>query len=109
MDELGNNTIQMYQLISIIRLCLCLHNWFEAWIRNNIKLYEWNSFSKDGPAIHEHDYRITKKQSNEETRNIYNIYKTHTYNIENQRYTDEHYYNNETTCKQHHYEPHNHI
>ena len=51
------------------------------------------SFSKDEPAINEHHYRITEKQDNEETHNTYNIDKTKTYNIENIRYTDEHYYN----------------
>ena len=32
-------------------------------------------------------------QYNEETHNIYDVVKTKTYNIENNRYTDEHYYN----------------
>ena len=32
---------------------------------------------------------ITKKQYNEETHSIYNIDKTKTYNIKNNRYTDE--------------------
>ena len=50
-------------------------------------------FGKDGPAINERHHRIIKKQYNEETHNIYNIDKTTTYNIENNRYTDEHYYN----------------
>ena len=52
-----------------------------------------NLFSKDDPAINEHHYNITKSQYNEETHNIYNIYKTNTYNIKHNRYTYEHYYN----------------
>ena len=54
-----------------------------------------NLFSKDDPAINEHHYNITlkKKQYNEETPNIYNIDKTKTYNIKNNRYTDELDYN----------------
>ena len=52
-----------------------------------------NLLSKYNPAINEHHYHITKKQHNEETHNIYNITKTKTYNIKNNKYTDEHYYN----------------
>ena len=40
-------------------------------------------FSKDGPAINEHHYHITKKQYNEETNDTYNIYKSKTFNIKN--------------------------
>ena len=50
-------------------------------------------FGKDDPAINEHHYHITKKQYNGETHNIYNIDKTKTYNIKNNRYTDDYYYN----------------
>ena len=49
--------------------------------------------NKDDPATNEHHYRITKKQYNEEAHNIYNTYKTKTYNIKSTRYTGEHYYN----------------
>ena len=54
-------------------------------------------FNKDGPAINEQHYHITKTQYNEETHNIYNTATTNTYNIQNNIYiyiyTDEHYYN----------------
>ena len=36
---------------------------------------------------------LQKKQYNEETHNIYNTDKTKTYNVKNNRYTDEHCYN----------------
>ena len=52
-----------------------------------------NSFSKDDPAINEHHYHITEKQYNGEAQHIYNIDNTKTYNIKNNRHTDEHYYN----------------
>ena len=52
-----------------------------------------NFFSKDGPSVNEYHYNITKKQYDEETNNIYNIGKSKTFNIENHRYTDDHYYN----------------
>ena len=48
--------------------------------------------SKYEPATNGHHYRITNNQYNEETHNIYKIYKTNTCNIKNNRYTDEHYY-----------------
>ena len=52
-----------------------------------------NCFSKDDPAINEHHYDIIKKQFNEETHNIYNVDNSKSYNIKNNRYTDEHYHN----------------
>ena len=58
-----------------------------------------NFYSKDEPAINEDHYHITKKQNNEETPNIYNTYKTNTYNIKNNRYTDEHHYNKKHNVK----------
>ena len=45
-----------------------------------------NVFTKDDPAINEHHYHITKTQYNEETNNIYNIYKSKTFNIKNSRF-----------------------
>ena len=50
-------------------------------------------FNKEDPATNEHHYHITKKQYNEETHNIYKTDKTKTYNIKDNRYTGEHYYN----------------
>ena len=49
-------------------------------------------FSKDGPAMNEHHYHIAKQHFNEEAHNIYNIDKPRTYNIQNNRHTDEHYH-----------------
>ena len=56
-----------------------------------------NFFCKDDPAINEHHSHITKNRYNKETHNVYNIDKTQKYDIENNRYTDEHYYNKEQT------------
>ena len=52
-----------------------------------------NFFSKDDPAINEHHYHITKKQYNEETHNIYNIDKNKTFNIKNNSFLIEQYFN----------------
>ena len=55
-----------------------------------------NFFSKDDPAINEHHYRITKTQYNEETHNIYNIDKSKTFNIKNNRFLNGQYFHNKT-------------
>ena len=86
-DELGNNIIQMYQLIGII------NDERVPGLENIFNYINENCFSKDEPAINAHHYHIAKQQYNEETHNIYSIYKTKTYNIKHNRYTDEHYYN----------------
>ena len=52
-----------------------------------------NFFSKADPAVNEHYYNTTKKQYNEDIRNLYNIDKSKSYNIKNHRYKDDHYYN----------------
>ena len=49
-------------------------------------------FTKDDPAINEHHYHITKKQYNEETNNIYNIYKNKAFNIKNNMFSNEQYF-----------------
>ena len=90
-DELGNNTDQMYQLIGII------NDGTVGGLESLSNYMNENLFRKDDPAINEHHYRITKQQYNDETHNIYNIYKTNTYHINNNMYTDEHYYNNAQT------------
>ena len=90
-DELGNNTIQMYQFIGIIndeKVC---------GLESLLNYMNENLFSKDDPAINEHHYHITKKQYNEETHNTYSIDKTKTCHIKNNRYTDEQYYNKAQT------------
>ena len=45
-----------------------------------------NFFTKDVPTINEHHSHITKKQYNEEIHNIYNIDKSKTFNIQNNRF-----------------------
>ena len=91
-NELGNNTFQMYQLIGII------NDEKAGGLRSLLNYMNENLFSKDDPAINEHHYHITKKQYNEEAHNIYNVDQTKTYHIKNNRYTDEQYYN-KAHCK----------
>ena len=86
-DETGNNFITMYQFkgkITDDRV---------PGLESLLNYMTENFFSKDEPAVNEHHYHITKKQYNEDIHNIYNIDKSKTYNIKNNRYTDEHYYN----------------
>ena len=52
-----------------------------------------NFFTKGDPAINEHHYHITKKQYNEETHDIYNIYKNKTFNVKDDRFVIEQYFN----------------
>ena len=68
-DELGNNIIQMYQLIGSI-------NDAKVPGLESILNYMTISFSKG-----EHNYCIIEKLYNEETHIIYNTVKTKTYNI----------------------------
>ena len=56
-----------------------------------------NFFTKDGPAINEHRYHITKKQYNEEANNIYNIDKSKPFNIKGNRFLDEQYFHKKQT------------
>ena len=91
-DESGNHILQMYQPIGII------HDEQVSGLESILNYMNENLFSKDDPAINEHHYHITKRQYKEETQNIYNIDKTETYNIKNNRYRDEHYYN-KAKCK----------
>ena len=59
----------MYQLIGIIN---------DEKVGGLESLFNYtneNSFSKDDPAMNEHRYHIIKAQYNEDTHNIYNIYK----------------------------------
>ena len=86
-NELGNNTIQMYQLISII------NDEKAGGLESLLNYMNESFFSEDDPAINEHQYHIIKKQHNEVTHNIYNTDTTKTYNIKNNRYTAEAYYN----------------
>ena len=86
-DEPGNDIIQVYQFISIIS------GEKVPGSESILNYMNKNSFSKDDPAINEHHYRISKKQYNGETHNIYNVDKTKTFNIKGSRCTGEHYYN----------------
>ena len=52
-----------------------------------------NFFTKGDPAVNEHRYHITKKQYNEEIHNIYNVGKNNTFNIKNNRFLIEQYFN----------------
>ena len=88
-DELGNNTIQMYQFIGFI-------NDEKVGGLESLSNYMNESFfSKDAPAINKHHYHITKKQYNEETRNIYNVDKSKSYKTNNRNFNDNNLYNKE--------------
>ena len=52
-----------------------------------------NFFSKNGPAVNEHHYHITKKQYNEDIPDIYNIDKSKSHKINNHNFNDTHYHN----------------
>ena len=52
-----------------------------------------NFFSKDEPAVNEHNYHIIKKQYIEETNNIYNIDKSKYYKTNNHNFNDTQFYN----------------
>ena len=79
-DELGNNVITMYQFIGQI------NDEKAAGLESLLNYMNKNFFSKDDPAINEHHFHITKKQYNEETNNIYNIDKSKTFNVKNNRF-----------------------
>ena len=78
-DELGDNVTTMYQLIGDI------NDTKVGGLESLLNYMNENFFSKDEPATNEHHYRKTKKQYNEETNNIYNIDKSKTFNIKNNK------------------------
>ena len=87
-DELGNATIQMYQLIGTI------NDEKAGGLDSLLNYMNENFFSKDDPAINERRYHITKKNNTTKRHITYKKkYKTKTYHIKCNRYTDEHYYN----------------
>jgi hypothetical protein len=86
-DQLGNNVITMYQFIGDI------NDTKVGGLESLLNYMNENFYSKDEPAINEHHYHITKKQYNEETHNIYNIDKSKTFNIKNNRFLNEQYFN----------------
>ena len=65
--ELRGNIITMYQFIGDI------NDTKVGGLEPVLNYMNENFFSKDDPAINEHHYHITKKQYNEEIRNIYNV------------------------------------
>ena len=85
-DELGNNVITMYQFIGDI------NDEKVGGLESLLNYMNENFYSKDNPLINEHNYHITKKQYNEETHNIYNIDKSKTFNIKNNRFLNEQYF-----------------
>ena len=85
-DELGNNVITMYQFIGDINDSKI------GGLESLLNYMNENFYSKDNPLINEHNYHITKKQYNEETHNIYNIDKSKTFNIKNNRFLNEQYF-----------------
>ena len=89
-DEIGNNVISMYQFIGDI------NDTKVGGLESLLNYMNENFFSKDDPAINEHHYRITKTQYNEETHNIYNIDKSKTFNIKNNRFLNGQYFHNKT-------------
>ena len=90
-DELGNNFITMYQFIGDI------NGTKVAGLASLLNYMSENFFTKDDPAIDEHHYHITRKQYNEETNNIYNIDKSKTFNIKNNRFVNEQYFHTNKT------------
>ena len=84
-DELGNNVITMYQFIGDI------NDDKVGGLESLLNYINENFYSKDEPAINEHNYHITKKQYNEDIHNIYNIDKSKTFNIKNHKFLTEHY------------------
>ena len=78
--ELGKNVITMYQFIGDI------NDTKVGGLESLPNSMNENFFTKGGPAINEHHYRITKKQFNEEANNIYNIGKIITFSIKGNRF-----------------------
>ena len=85
-NEIGNNVISMYQFICDI------NDTKVGGLEFLLKYMGESFFSKDGPAINEHHYRIAKKQYNEETNNIYNIDRSKTFNIKSNIFLNEQYF-----------------
>ena len=87
-DELGNSVITMYQFIGDI------NDTKVGGLESLLNYMNENFFTKDDPAINEHHYHITRKQYNEETNNIYKIDKSKAFNIKNNRFLNEQYFQN---------------
>ena len=88
LDEFGDNIITMYQFIGEI------NDTKVGGLESLLNYMNENFFSKDEPAVNEHHYHITRKQYNQDfsTHNIYNIDKSKTFNIKNNRFLNEQYF-----------------
>ena len=84
-DKLGNDVISMYQFIGDI------NDEKAGGLESLLNYMIENFFTKDDPAINEHHYHITKKQYSEETNNIYNIDRSRTFNIKNNRLNEQYF------------------
>ena len=76
-DELDKNFITMYQFIGGI------NDTKVGGLESLLSYMNETLFTKDGPAINEHHYHITKQHYNEEPNNIYNTDQSNTFNIIN--------------------------
>ena len=85
-DELGNNVITMYQFIGDINDSKI------GGLESLLNYMNENFYSKDEAAINEHHYHITKKQYSTDIHNIYNVDKSKSYNIKNNRFLNEQYF-----------------
>ena len=81
----GTNVITMYQFVGDI------DDTKVAGLESILNYINENFFSKDAPAVNEHHYHITKKQYNEDIHNIYNIYKSKTFNTKHDIFLTEQY------------------
>ena len=93
-DETGNNSFTMYQFNGDI------NDTKVAGLESLLNYMNENFFSKDEPAVNEHQYHVPKKQYTEETHNIYNIDKSKSYNIKHNLCIDEHHYHIKKKHKQ---------
>ena len=84
--ELGETVNTMYQFIGDI------NDTKAGGLETLLNCMNENFFIKDDPAISGHHYHIAKKQYSEETNNIYNIGKSKTFNINNNRFLNEQYF-----------------
>ena len=85
--ELGDNLITMYQFIG------GTNDTKVGGLESLLNYMNENFFSKDDPAINKHIYHIAKKQYNEDIHKIYNADRSKTFNINNNEFLIEQYYN----------------
>ena len=87
-DELGNNVITMYQFIGPTNDEKVLA------LEPVLTYMSENHYSKDEPAINQHNYYITRKQHNPDfsTHSIYNVDKSTSYKTKNHNFNDTYFY-----------------